>query len=166
MVIDITVLEESGKLLATLNTTDSVTASTRVVIETRQPESTSFGHVSVDYDVLMSTASQVAISIPVAERAALALMDSLPVLAGEHLDFLQIDTPGGLSVSMRDIIQDNIESANKVYWSLNLRKGDTFKEAEVNYFRLIKIYNPERYPDEFKEIEAAYAFFKKERSEK
>jgi len=62
----------------------------------------------------------------------------------------------------RDIIQDNITSANRAYWSLNLRKGDTFKEAEVNYFRLIKIYNPERYPDEFKEIEAAYAFFKKE----
>ncbi len=62
----------------------------------------------------------------------------------------------------RDIIQDNIMSSNQAYWSLNLRKGDGFKEAETNYFRLIKIYNPERYPDEFKEIESAYAFFKKE----
>jgi tetratricopeptide (TPR) repeat protein len=62
----------------------------------------------------------------------------------------------------RDIIKDNILSANKAYWSLNLRKGDGFKEAEQHYFRLVKIYNPERYPDEFKEIESAYAFFKKE----
>jgi len=62
----------------------------------------------------------------------------------------------------RDIIRDNIMSANKAYWSLNLRKGDGFKEAEMHYFRLVKIYNPERYPDEFKEIESAYAFFKKE----
>ena len=37
-----------------------------------------------------------------------------------------------------------------------------FYQVIVFVRRLIKIYNPERYPDEFKEIEAAYAFFKKE----
>lgn len=95
--------------LATLNTTDSVTASTRVVIEARQPESTSFGNGSVDYDVLMSTASQVAISIPVADRAALALMDSLPDLKAEHLDFHEIETRG----QMREYIMGH-EDCNQV----------------------------------------------------
>lgn len=66
--------------IGTIRTADVVRASGRVLIEARQPENPTFQIQSVDYDVLMSTAAQVAVSIPVATRAAEALVDSLPVL--------------------------------------------------------------------------------------
>ena len=65
-------------ILGTLNVSDSVTAATRVVLETQLPESTSFGTAKIDYDVLMATATQVVLSIPVAEAAAEAIWDSIP----------------------------------------------------------------------------------------
>ncbi len=68
-------------LLATLQSSSTVTASTRVILETQGPESPNFGSPKVDYDVLMSTASQVVISIPVAEAAAKALWDSIPAFS-------------------------------------------------------------------------------------
>lgn len=96
-------------LYATLSSTDSVTASARVMVETRQPEDPSFYNLSVDYDVLMSTASQVVISIPVAERAAAALADSLPVLRAELPSFAGV----GSVRDLRDVILEH-EDCNQV----------------------------------------------------
>jgi succinoglycan biosynthesis transport protein ExoP len=95
--------------LATLRTSDAVTAATRVVIETREPETTSFANVSVDYDVLMSSASQVVISIPVALKAAKMLEDSIPTLRESH------ELLAGLSThqDLRDLILEH-EDANQV----------------------------------------------------
>ncbi|HYE79642.1 MAG TPA: hypothetical protein VEI97_16770, partial [bacterium] len=59
----------------------------------------------------------------------------------------------------KEILIDDIEQVNQHYWTLGLVKGATEKEAEKSYFRLIRTYNPERYPKEFMQIEAAYGFF-------
>ena len=96
-------------LYATMSSTDSVTASARVMVETRQPEDPTFYNLSVDYDVLMSTASQVVISIPVAERAAAALADSLPALRAALPSFAQVETVRDL----RDLILEH-EDCNQV----------------------------------------------------
>lgn len=86
--------------IGTLRTTDVVTAGGRVLIEARQAESPTFGYQSVDYTVLMSTAAQVAMSIPVAERASIALMDSLPVLAAAYPALAAI----GSQRQLRDVL--------------------------------------------------------------
>ena len=62
----------------------------------------------------------------------------------------------------KEILIDNIESVNKFFWTLNLEKGATSEDAKKSYFRLIRTYNPERYPEEFKQIEGAYQFFQDE----
>lgn len=66
-----------------LTTTDSFTASSQILIEARYLENPSFRPVVVEYDILMSTASQVASSIPVAAKAALLLEDSIPKLKAD-----------------------------------------------------------------------------------
>ncbi len=96
-------------LVATLQSSSTVTASTRVILETQQPESPKFYVEKIDYDVLMSTASQVVISIPVAERAAIALMDSLPLLVEEIPEFAMIESV----TELRDIIFES-EDCNQV----------------------------------------------------
>jgi succinoglycan biosynthesis transport protein ExoP len=73
-------------IYGTLTSSDSFTASSQVMIEPRSVNSPTFRLMSVDMDVFMNTASQVAQSIPVATRAAAALVDSLPVLSEkDHL---------------------------------------------------------------------------------
>jgi|GEM_PF-5219790 len=59
----------------------------------------------------------------------------------------------------KEILIDDIEGVNQHYWTLGLVKGAGVAEAEKSYFRLIRTYNPERYPKEFMTIEAAYQFF-------
>ncbi|MEO7994168.1 MAG: tetratricopeptide repeat protein, partial [bacterium] len=59
----------------------------------------------------------------------------------------------------KEIFIDDIEQVNQHYWTLNLSKGAGLKDADKAYFRLIRTYNPERYPKEFMTIEAAYQFF-------
>ncbi|MCG3152982.1 MAG: Beta-barrel assembly-enhancing protease [bacterium] len=59
----------------------------------------------------------------------------------------------------KEILIDDIEQVNSHYWTLGLTKGATVQDAEKSYFRLIRTYNPERYPKEFMTIEAAYQFF-------
>lgn len=69
--------------VGTMRTTSSVTASTLVLVEPRQPENPTFGGGFINDDVVMSTAAQLAMSIPVAQRAAAALIDSIPSLIAE-----------------------------------------------------------------------------------
>ncbi|MFH1675507.1 MAG: tetratricopeptide repeat protein [bacterium] len=61
----------------------------------------------------------------------------------------------------REMMLDEIEAANRHYWTLNVKKGATAEEAQANYFRLIKIYNPEKYPKDFMVLEEGYSFFNK-----
>jgi len=61
----------------------------------------------------------------------------------------------------REMTLDEIQSANRNYWTLGVKKGVTAEEAQGNYFRLIKIYNPEKYPRDFMVLEKAYEFFNK-----
>jgi len=96
-------------LYATLSSTDSITVSARIMVETRQPEDPTFYNASVDYDVLMSTAAQVVVSIPVAERAAEALADSLPMLRATLPSFAGVNTVRDL----RDVILGH-EDCNQV----------------------------------------------------
>jgi len=61
----------------------------------------------------------------------------------------------------REMLLDEIKAANRHYWTLGVKKGTTSEEAQANYFRLIKIYNPEKYPQDFMVLEKAYDFFNK-----
>jgi len=60
-----------------------------------------------------------------------------------------------------EMLLDEIKLANQHYWTLNVKKGVTVEEAQAQYFRLIKIYNPEKYPQDFMILEKAYEFFNK-----
>lgn len=70
--------------VGTLRTADSVTAAARVMIQARQPESPTFDNVQPDYTLLMSSAAQIGMSIPVADKAAATLLDSLGLIAKLH----------------------------------------------------------------------------------
>ena len=61
----------------------------------------------------------------------------------------------------REILLDEIQAANRHYWTLGVKKGTTSEDAQANYFRLVKIYNPEKYPQDFMVLEKAYDFFNK-----
>jgi tetratricopeptide (TPR) repeat protein len=79
------------------------------------------------------------------------ILNTLTMVTGDEKTF---------SLAVRkEILIDNIESVNRFYWTLNLEKGATAEDAKKSYFRLIRTYNPERYPTEFMQIEEAYQFF-------
>lgn len=61
----------------------------------------------------------------------------------------------------REMMLDETKSANRHYWTLGVKKGVTSVEAQANYFRLVKIYSPEKYPQDFMVLEKAYEFFNK-----
>jgi tetratricopeptide (TPR) repeat protein len=48
------------------------------------------------------------------------------------------------------------QKANQFYWILSLDKSATQQQIEVEYFRLIKIFNPERHADDFMLVEESY----------
>jgi uncharacterized protein involved in exopolysaccharide biosynthesis len=89
----------------TMKTSSSVTAGTLIMVETRQPENPFFSQRVVNDDVVMSTAAQIGMSIPVAEKAAVLLADSIPVLRDE--DPLLIDLEEG-----EDLVGRLIESVD------------------------------------------------------
>jgi len=64
----------------TWNTVDSFTAESQVLIQARSVEDPSFRALSVDDDILMSTASQIAQSIPVATLATDMIYDDVQAL--------------------------------------------------------------------------------------
>ncbi|KPJ88243.1 MAG: hypothetical protein AMJ53_17135 [Gammaproteobacteria bacterium SG8_11] len=84
----------------TISSSDTITASGRVVIETREPEALSYRTGTVNYDVIMSTAAQVAMSVPVASYAAASLMDTLPAFQRQFPELAGIQTEGQL----RDVL--------------------------------------------------------------
>ncbi len=90
---------------ATFTATNLVTSSSRVFIESRRPEDPTFvRRISEDFDVIMSTAAQVAMSIPVAERAAHAIIDSVPEVAAGYASLEGINGEQAL----RDLLLENV----------------------------------------------------------
>ena len=79
--------------LGTMKTSSSVTAGTLIMVETRQPENPVFSQRVINDDVVMSTAAQIGMSIPVAQKAAVSLADSIAVFREE--DPLLADLQGG-----------------------------------------------------------------------
>jgi len=65
--------------LATLRSAQMYLARGTMMIEIAGPQSPSFGRVYANQDLILSSAAEIAMSVPVASRAALALADSLPV---------------------------------------------------------------------------------------
>ncbi len=78
--------------IGTLRSADIVSASARVLVEVGQAESPTLSPARIDYNVVMSSAAQVAMSVPVAAKAAAALVDSLPAL---HADDPRLETLRG-----------------------------------------------------------------------
>jgi len=61
-----------------------------------------------------------------------------------------------LKIKTEDVI-DYYQKANRFYWLLNLDKRSSVDDVERSYFRLLKIFNPERHPETFMLLEEAYA---------
>ncbi len=59
-------------------------------------------------------------------------------------------------VRAEDII-NHYQKANQFYWILSLDKRASLSQIEVEYFRLIKIFNPERHADDFMLVEESYS---------
>ncbi|MBN2081519.1 hypothetical protein JW859_04840 [bacterium] len=59
-------------------------------------------------------------------------------------------------VRAEDIIH-YYQKANQFYWILSLDKRATHQQIETEYFRLIKIFNPERHADDFMLVEESYS---------
>ena len=104
IVLGVTVPIIAFGIYGLITTSDSYTASSKVLIEARSLENPSFRPVVVEHDVLMSTAAQVAQSIPVAEKAAYMLEDSIPKLKADDPLFTTIHS----AQDMRDLILKKI----------------------------------------------------------
>lgn len=91
--------------IGTLRSSDVVTAGARVMILARQPESPTFEQANVDYTMLMSSSAQMAMSMPVAVKAAQALQDSLPLLRDLHSSLVQVSNPERL----RDVLLEGVD---------------------------------------------------------
>ena len=90
----------------TIQTSDTITAGGRVVIETREPEALTYRVGTINYDVIMSTAAQVAMSVPVATEAAAALMDTLPTYQRRFPELSAIRT----ETDLVDVLLGGIDS--------------------------------------------------------
>lgn len=81
-----------------LKRTGGVVASSKVLVEMRTPilPQWNTATASVDGDRLMSTYQHMAMSVPVAQRAAEVLADSLPALTSFHPNLARLSSPGAL----------------------------------------------------------------------
>lgn len=67
--------------IVTLRATDKIIASARLMIIGRQPETPDFVRGNINWDLEMSSAAQVVMSLPVARLAAASLVDTLKAMA-------------------------------------------------------------------------------------
>lgn len=65
-------------LIGTIRSTQMFMARSTLMIEIAGPQRPSFDRINPDYDMVLSAAAELAMSEPVASRAALALADSIP----------------------------------------------------------------------------------------
>ncbi|MBK9303591.1 MAG: hypothetical protein IPM94_06830 [bacterium] len=100
--------------VSTLLSAERVTASARVMVIGRDAETPTFDRIATNWDLVMSTAAQVASSMPVAEAAAAALYDSVKVIAATDPDFPVVTSVGQLkrvllhNVSCNQVGESNI----------------------------------------------------------
>ena len=105
-------------IYGTLTTSDSYTASSQVLIEARSVETPAFRILNLDMDAFMNTAVQVAQSIPVAQKAAELLVDSIPALKKEYPLLTGLDTVDDvrdlilLKISCGQVAESRILSIN------------------------------------------------------
>ncbi|MCP4574630.1 MAG: hypothetical protein GY838_19955 [bacterium] len=119
--------------IGTWSSTASYMATTRMLVETKMPETPSFDRIIVNYDVLMSTEALVSQSIPVATMAAEAIIDSLgrfntesPELAAissvEKLRDLLLENVDGSQVGESNILQISFSHPNPDFCLLAVRE--------------------------------------------
>ena len=100
--------------VSTLLSAERITASARVMVIGRDAETPTFDRIATNWDLVMSTAAQVAGSMPVAEAAATALYDSIRVIAATDPDFPAVTSVGQLkrillhNVSCNQVGESNI----------------------------------------------------------
>ncbi|MBK9304305.1 MAG: hypothetical protein IPM94_10555 [bacterium] len=99
--------------VSTLLSAERITASARVMVIGRDPETPTFDRIATNWDLVMSTAAQVASSMPVAEAAAIALYDSVRVIAAADPDFPAVDSVGQLKrVLLRNVSCNQVGESN------------------------------------------------------
>lgn len=76
-----------GAAIGTFRSSNTVTARARIMVEAQEPESPEFDRNAPNWEMIMSRASQVAMSIPVAEAAAAALWDTVSALGKADVGF-------------------------------------------------------------------------------
>jgi uncharacterized protein involved in exopolysaccharide biosynthesis len=147
-----------------LTTTDSFTASSQILIEARYLENPSFRPVVVEYDILMSTASQVAASIPVAAKAALILEDSIPILKANDPQLTTINSTQDLrdlilkKISCGQVGESNILAINFTHRNPDLALmvvgavTDAYREYSVESGQNVKALD--YYNEQIKELQA------------
>ena len=91
--------------IGTLRSTDVVTARSRVLIEASMAGELSYRSGNENYDEIMATAAQIVMSVPVSEKAATALLDSVSVLAVDDPEFA-----GEITVTdLRDVLLGGVD---------------------------------------------------------
>jgi len=105
--------------IGTLRTAQMYLARTTMAIEVAGPQSPSFGRGPVNYDMVLSAAAELVMSVPVAAKAALALADSLPALQQRYPKvFARVLTVADLQdvlhggVNSRHVGESNLISLN------------------------------------------------------
>jgi len=86
--------------MVTLRSTEQATAGTRLMLVGRQPETPEFSRAATNWDLEMSSAAQVVMSLPVAKLAAEAIFDSLKVHVPEAPGFPQFESIGEIKASV------------------------------------------------------------------
>lgn len=86
----------------TLRTTERATANARVMLIGRQPETPTFSNATTNWDLEMSSASQIVISLPVAELAAAAMYDTVQTLMARDPSFPRFETVADIKNSLAE----------------------------------------------------------------
>jgi len=127
--------------LGAMRSTDIAIANAKVMIEGKSIADPRFGRKTVDYDVMMSSAKQLAISMPVAELAAEVLWDSTLILEQEDPEFVGFADKKRLRIELMDGIDAGQVGESNVleieYTHLNsffaLLAVDAMTEAYINF---------------------------------
>jgi tetratricopeptide (TPR) repeat protein len=69
----------------------------------------------------------------------------------------QRERPDEVYLAKTEEMVDYFQQANQFYWILGLSKNASKGQIEKSYFRLVKIFNPERHASDFMLLEDAYA---------
>jgi uncharacterized protein involved in exopolysaccharide biosynthesis len=80
-----------GSAIGTLRSSNTLTARSRIMIQAEEPESPEFNRNAPNWEMIMSSASQVAMSTPVAEAAAVALWDTITAIGKSDVNFPRFD---------------------------------------------------------------------------